>query len=138
MKAKDMPKRFWAEAASTAVYILNRCPTKKLVEKTPYEAWTGVKPNVSHLRVFGSMCFRHVPEQLRKKLDDRSQIMVLIGYHSTGAYKLYSPNDDKLVISRDIVVDESKGWNWSHGFRQESDTVTTVFEEEQQTEVPTN
>ena len=76
---------------------------------------------------------------MRKKLDDRSQTMVLIGYHSTGAYKLYSPNDDKLVISRDVVVDESKGWNWSHGLvRQESDTVTTVFEEEQQTEVPTN
>ena len=82
--------------------------------KTLHEAWTGSKPNISHLIVFfGSMCFRHVPEQLRKKLDDRSEVMVLIGYHSTGAYKLYSPIKDKLVISRDVLVDESKGWDWS-------------------------
>lgn len=70
MKAKEMPYRFWGEATSTIIYILNRCPTKKIVEKTPHEAWTGLKSNVSHLRVFGSMCFRNVPEQSRKKLDD--------------------------------------------------------------------
>ena len=58
-----------------AVYILNRCPTKKMVEKTPHEAWTRSKSNVSHLRVFGLMCFRNVHEQLRKKLDDRSEVM---------------------------------------------------------------
>lgn len=73
-----------------------------------------VKLNVSHLRVFGSMCFRHVPRQLRKKLDDRSQTMVLIGYYSTGAYKLYSPNNDKIMINRDVLVDERKGWEWIH------------------------
>ena len=82
-----------------------------MVEKTPHDAWTGSKPNLSHLRVFGSLCFRHVPEQLRKKLDDCSEFMVLIGYHLTGAYKLYSPIKDKLVISRDVLVDESKGWD---------------------------
>ena len=109
LKAKDMPKRFWAEAVSTTVYILNRCPIKRIVGKIPYEAWTGSKPSVSHLRVFGSMCFRHIPEQLRSKMDDRSEAMVLIGYHLTAAYKLYSPIEDKLVINRDVRVDESKG-----------------------------
>jgi hypothetical protein len=130
LKAKDMPKRFWAEAASTTVYILNRCPTKRIVGKTPYEAWTGSKPSVSHFRVFGSMCFRHVPEQLRRKLDDRSEAVVLIGYHSTGAYKLYSPIEDKLIISRDVRIDESKGWDWSQNSTQESDTIIVVFEED--------
>jgi len=33
-----MPKEFWAEAVATAVYILNRCPTKSVQEKTPEEA----------------------------------------------------------------------------------------------------
>lgn len=64
-----MSKRFLGEVDSTIIYILNRYLTKKIVNKTPYEAWIGLKPNVSHLRVFGSMCFRHVTEQLRKKLD---------------------------------------------------------------------
>lgn len=54
------------------------------------------------------MCFGHVLEQLRKKPDDRSQTIVLIGYHSTDTYKLYSPNDDELVIKRGVLVDEIK------------------------------
>lgn len=74
----------------------------------PYEARTWLKLNVSHLIVVGSICFKHVPEQLNRTLDDQSQTMMLIDYHSTGAYNLYSPNDDKLVISRDVLVDESK------------------------------
>ena len=56
------------------------------------------------------MCFRHVPEQVRKKLDGRSEVLVLIGYHSIGAYKMYSQIEDKLVISIVGQVDESKGW----------------------------
>lgn len=78
---------------------------------TPYEAWTGVKLNVSHLRMFGSICLRNVPEQLRKKLHGRSQTIVLIDYHSNNAYNLYSPNADKLMISRDVIVDEGKRWD---------------------------
>ena len=75
------------------------------------------------------MCFRHVPEQVRKKLDGRSKVMVLIGYPSTGAYKLYSLTEDKLVISRDVLEDKSKRWDWSRSpVRQEPDTTTTVFE----------
>lgn len=38
LKAKGMPKRFWGEAVSTTVYILNICSTKKMLHKTPYEA----------------------------------------------------------------------------------------------------
>jgi hypothetical protein len=48
---------FWGEAVVTAVYILNRSPTKTLNGMTPYEAWHGRKPTVSHLRVFGCLAF---------------------------------------------------------------------------------
>nr|XP_004498131.1 uncharacterized protein LOC101502871 [Cicer arietinum] len=54
LMGKKMPHRFWREAVSTAVYILNRCPTKRLDTRTPEEAWTGRKPIVNDLRVFGS------------------------------------------------------------------------------------
>ena len=46
-----LPHRFWAEALSTCVYLRNRSPTKVLEGITPYEAWSGVKPDVSLLRV---------------------------------------------------------------------------------------
>ncbi|XP_073222583.1 uncharacterized protein [Cicer arietinum] len=112
LKGKKMPHRFWGEAVSTAVYILSRCPTKRLSTRTPEEAWTGRKPIVNHLRVFDSLCFRYVSVQNRKKLDDRAEQMVLLGYDATEAYMLYDPNKNKLVISMDILIDESKGWDW--------------------------
>ena len=42
---------FWAEALSTAAYVINRSPMKTLGDKTPFEAWYGKKPNVNHLHV---------------------------------------------------------------------------------------
>jgi hypothetical protein len=48
---------FWGEAVVTAVYILNRSPTKALNGRTPYEAWHGRKPAVSRIRVFGCLAF---------------------------------------------------------------------------------
>lgn len=67
---------------------------------------------MSHIKIFGSLCSRHVPDQTRKKLDDKSEPMVFLGYHSTGAYKLYDPMACKIVMSRDVIVDESRWWNW--------------------------
>ena len=49
----NLPKVYWAEAVNTAVYLKNRCPTKAVQGRTPYEAWYGKKPNVEHLKVFG-------------------------------------------------------------------------------------
>ncbi|KAL8093594.1 hypothetical protein AgCh_035470 [Apium graveolens] len=35
---KNLPKEYWAEAANTTVFLLNRLPTKAVNGKTPYEA----------------------------------------------------------------------------------------------------
>jgi len=66
----------------TAVYLLNRSPTKALNAVTPYEAWYGEQPYVHHLRTFG--CIGHVKDvhPHLKKLADRSTPMVLLGYES--------------------------------------------------------
>jgi transposase InsO family protein len=71
LKQKGMPTVFWGEAVVTAVYILNRSPTKALNGRTPYEAWHGRKPVVSHLRVFGCLVFAKELGHIGK-LDDRS------------------------------------------------------------------
>ena len=113
LKEKKLPHVLWGEVVATSTYILNRCPTKKLKEVVPLEKWTGDKQSVSHLKVFGSVCYKHVPEARRQKLDDRSKIMLLVGYHSTSAYKLYCPETNKVEVSRDVVVKESEAWDWS-------------------------
>ena len=48
----SLPESLWGEALKTAVYILNRVPSKA-VAKTPYELWTGKKPSIRHLHVWG-------------------------------------------------------------------------------------
>ena len=40
----------WGEVVKTAVYILNRVPSKA-VAKIPYELWTSKKPSIRHLHV---------------------------------------------------------------------------------------
>ncbi|CAL2228056.1 unnamed protein product [Prunus armeniaca] len=45
---KGIPYEFWAEAVTTVVYLLNRCPTKSLNKGTPFEAYTGIKPGIAH------------------------------------------------------------------------------------------
>jgi len=38
LKTKRVPGEFWGEAVSTAVFILNRSPTKSVDSKMPFEA----------------------------------------------------------------------------------------------------
>ncbi|KAL8087732.1 hypothetical protein AgCh_037766 [Apium graveolens] len=73
VKAKHLPRTFWAEPVQCAVYLLNRCPTKSVRNKTPNEAWSGSKPSVGHLRIFGCIAYAHIPDQKRKKLDDKGE-----------------------------------------------------------------
>ena len=54
-----LPKYFWADAVSTAGYVLNRVLIRPILKKTPYELFKGRKPNLSHIRVFGCKCFIH-------------------------------------------------------------------------------
>lgn len=53
MNEKGLPKGFWTETIYTTVYILNRCPTKALKDKIPVEAWSRIKPFVSHSKNLG-------------------------------------------------------------------------------------
>ena len=116
LKTKGMPKEFWAEAVMCSVYVQNRCPHQILGQKTPQEFWSGNKPSVGHLRVFGSIAYAHVPDQQKKKLEDKSKKLVFVGYDDKSkAYRLYNPGEDKVVISRDVQFDEDSSWDCSKG-----------------------
>ena len=101
MAEKNLPKEFWAEAVHTAVYILNRCPTKAVKNMTPFEAWYGFKPSVSHLKIFGCIAYAHIPAEKRSKFDEKSQKCIFVGYSSSSkAYRLYHVETKKLIESR--------------------------------------
>ena len=69
MHEKGLPKEYGAEATNIVVFLLNRLPIKLVDGKTPFEAWYGFKPNMKNLKIFGCLCFTHVPQIKRDKLD---------------------------------------------------------------------
>lgn len=113
LKQNNLPHTLWGEVIATSVYVLNKCPTKNLKEVVPIKKWIGIKQNVIHFKVFGSVCYKHIPTVTRRKLDDRNRVMLLIGYNYTNVYKLYCPVANKVEVSREIIVKESKTWDWN-------------------------
>ncbi|KXJ72145.1 hypothetical protein RP20_CCG018741 [Aedes albopictus] len=98
----NLPKSFWAEAAATAVYLVNRSPTKGH-DKTPEEMWSGKKPSLAHVRVFGSSVMAHIPKQKRKKWDAKAHECILTGFdEDTKAYRLWDPKAKQVIKRRDV------------------------------------
>ena len=75
-----LPKRFWAEALSTAVFLRNRSPTTVVQGRTPFEAWTQEKPDVGHLKAFGCLCYAHVAKDERQKFDTKARMCIMLWY----------------------------------------------------------
>ena len=75
-----LSKGFWAEAAATAAYLINRYPKKSLHGKTSEEVWSGVKPDLSHLRIFGCDAEALIPSKSRGKIDNVTVKCKMLGY----------------------------------------------------------
>ena len=80
--------------------------------KTPEEAWCGLKPTVDYFRVFGCIAHVHIPNQHQVKLDDKKRQCVLLGVSDESKiYRLFDPVNKKVLISKDVIFEEQKGWN---------------------------
>ncbi|KAG8474857.1 hypothetical protein CXB51_031589 [Gossypium anomalum] len=101
----QLTKSFWAEAASTACFLINRSPSVAIEKKTPQEVWSGNPTNYSDLKIFGCPAYAHVDNG---KLEPRSIKCIFLGYKAgVKGYKLWCPENRKVVISRDVVFDET-------------------------------
>ncbi|KAK8914629.1 hypothetical protein KSP39_PZI023850 [Platanthera zijinensis] len=121
MNVKNIPHCYWGEAVNTAVYLLNRAPTRALFNSTPYELWYNRKPDISHLRIFGSLAYSLISAASRNKLESKGEKTILLGYNEESkAYRLYNPLTDKLIIARDVIIDEESEWVWENSLDQNS------------------
>ena len=75
-----LPECFWVEAVSTVVYVMNRSLTKALTRKTPFETWSGHRPELSHLCRFGCDAYLHVPDFQQTKLRPKAHFFTFLGY----------------------------------------------------------
>lgn len=78
-------------------------------DKTPFEMWFGSKPDLSRLKIFGCVAYSHIPKELRSKLEKKSNILAFVGYGNCG-YRLWDKTKNKVIVSRDVIFDESKSY----------------------------
>ncbi|CAJ2632965.1 unnamed protein product [Trifolium pratense] len=127
LSERSVPKTFWPEAVNWSVYLLNRSPTFAVKDVTPEEAWSGIKPSVSHFKKFGCIAYVHIPDNLRKKLDDKSIICVHLETCSTSSHHDHS-NDAQVHAPDDAS-------NASNPLSEEMDLTVSDSEEEGNNEV---
>jgi len=72
--------------------------------------------------------------QREESWGDKSEPMILVGYHETGAYRLYHPLNHSIVISRDVKICQNEAWDWNKKEKTSSHTVPTIIEEDDQVE----
>ena len=105
MATAGVPKQFWPFALSTAIYLKNRS-IHSAHGKTPFEMFHGMKPDFSHLHMFG--CQSLVLNEVRKKLDSKAREAILLGYSGNSkAYVVTSTDGSetrapKVWISRNV------------------------------------
>jgi hypothetical protein len=108
LHARSLPSNLWAESLNCATYIHNRSPHRYVEDKTPFEAWTGDKPDVTHFRIFGSRAWAHIPSEKRKALDLENTPCIFVGYpDDVKGYILIDPSIDRLIIECTVQFEES-------------------------------
>ena len=100
----ELPKQLWTYAVMTSAYIRNRCYNPR-TGKTPYEYLTGIKPNLSNMHAFGTVCYAYV--QNKTKLDPRAEKGIFVGYdRSSPAFLVYYPDQNNVKKIRCVKFTE--------------------------------
>lgn len=101
----DLSDWFWPLALHAAVYTRNRLPHKALPpHSSPYQAWFGTKPTLSHLRPFGAPCVAKVlPASSLSKFQPRGESGRFVGYSKTAkGYLFWDPKSKSVKTKREL------------------------------------
>ncbi|CAH2096121.1 unnamed protein product [Euphydryas editha] len=105
LQAKGLGKEFWAEAVSTAIYVINRTGRTKEAGKTPFELfYNKQKYDITLLKTFGTEAYVHIPTQKRLKWDSKSMKGIFVGYGiNTKGYRVWLINNKVIGTYRDVI-----------------------------------
>jgi hypothetical protein len=104
----------WGEETMTTINVQNISPHRILKEMTPEEAFSGKKPNVEDLRIFGCPVYSHIPKDKRNKLEPSGKKGIFVGYNdSSKAYRIYIPEQQKIEVNRDVTFNEKMAFKKS-------------------------
>ncbi|CAG9839428.1 unnamed protein product [Diabrotica balteata] len=106
---KNVSQELWTEAVNTAVYVLNRTALSQVQNMTPYEKWFGRKPDLKHIRVFGSTAYMLIPSQFRKKFDSKSRKLLFVRYDEYSSnYRLWDCEERRIEVSCNVNFNEDE------------------------------
>jgi transposase InsO family protein len=106
---RNLPSFLWDEAVSHATYIRNRSPTRALDKTTPYEAWTGKKPDVSNFREFGCDVWVLDESVNKSKLAPKSKKMIFVGFaEGSKAIRYWDKTTRRVKVSRNVAFNENE------------------------------
>ena len=92
----------------TACFLINRMPSRVIMNSTPAEKLLNTPPNYQFLRVFGCACWPNLRPYNNHKLSFRSKQCIFLGYSSLHhGYKCLDRSSGRVYISRDVVFDEN-------------------------------
>ncbi|GJT32438.1 putative ribonuclease H-like domain-containing protein [Tanacetum coccineum] len=104
-----LPNTFWAEAVSTACYVLNRVLVTKPQNKTPYELITGKIPIISYIRPFGCHVTILNTIDYLGKFKEKADEGFLVGYSlSSKAFRVYNLATKRVEENLHIKFQENK------------------------------
>ena len=99
---------FWIYAVKAKLHTYNVTLIKRADYKTPTELWSGKKPNISHLRVFGCQAWVHILKKRRSKLEPKSREMIFVGYEpGSKGYQFWDAAHHCIEISHDVKFNET-------------------------------
>ncbi|KAI5345120.1 hypothetical protein L3X38_012997 [Prunus dulcis] len=103
----SMPLAYWAEAMHTAVYLINRLPSKVLGLQSPSQILLHKEPNFAFLKIFGCACFPYLRPYNTNKLHLRSVKCVFLGYSlDHQGYRCLNLITNRVFLSRHVIFDE--------------------------------
>ena len=110
LKQSELPSKFWTWAWQYANYISNRSLCRgTAIRKTPRELAGFGKPDVSNIRVFGSLVYCHIEKGSRTKLSDQAWPGIFLGIpQGTKGYCVYNSESNSILVRRNVVFDESR------------------------------
>jgi hypothetical protein len=122
---QSLPMILWEKACMKAAYVHNRIPHQILKNITSEEAFTGVKSQIGHFKIFGCPVYFHVPKEKRSKLDPSGRKGTFVGYsESSKAYRIYILGQRQIEVSRDVIFEEEIVFQRSRESQMEIDNET--------------
>lgn len=102
---------FWAEAVNTACYVINIVYVRPNTKSTPYEIFKGKTPNLSHMHVFGCLCYILNDKEHLRKFDAKSDVGMFLGYATnSSAFRIFNQRTKFIGESVNVVFDDSIGF----------------------------